>query len=70
MKLMYTGPNKLREAFNRIAATVLTLYAVGGSSVYVSTKTGHPSADIATGRSQPTALEQIIMGLADKGDKK
>lgn len=57
---MYKGTNKLRRNLNRIAAAGLILYAGGGSSNN-SIKTGHPSADIATGRSQPTELEKMLI---------
>ncbi len=65
MELTYKGPNKLRRELNEIAAGLFILYAVAGSS-YNSVNTGHLSADIATGISHPTVLEQIIMDFANK----
>ena len=61
MKYIYEGPNKIRRAFNELAEIALILYAVGGSYINLATMTGHPSADIATGRSQPTTLERAII---------
>lgn len=58
---MYNGPNKTRKTFNEIAAGILSLYVLLGNGYNLLFKTGHPSADIATGRSTPTALEQMIM---------
>lgn len=67
MEYIYKGPNKTREAVNIIGGAVLAFYAslgihpIFGDIYKVATKTGHPSADIATGRSQPTQLEQILI---------
>ena len=61
MENVYKGQNKIRKAINDIAVTALVIYAIGGSYLNLATKTGHPSADIATGRSQPTAIEQILI---------
>lgn len=71
MKLIYDGPNKLRRAINNIAGTILVATTILGADIalthystlshkYCLTKTGHPSADIKTGRSQPTILEKAI----------
>ena len=60
MKFRYEGPNKIRKKLNRIAEAILITYAVLGNFYNLATKTGHPSADIATGRSQPTQLEKMF----------
>ena len=59
MEYEYQGQNKVRKSINAIAKNALILYAVLGSC-YNATKTGHQSADIATGRVQPTALERTL----------
>ena len=41
----------------------LLIYVIGGSS-HNSDKTGHVSADLATGRSQPTKLEKALINWA------
>ena len=61
MKFMYEGPNRLREGINGWAACALILYVLSGNFYNLVNKTGHPSADIATGRSQPTPIERVIM---------
>lgn len=60
MELIYKGNNERRRKFNEIAAGCLILYAIGESSAY-SIKTDHQSADLATGRSQPTRLERLYL---------
>ena len=63
METIYKGPNKARKAFNETAAGILTAYVLIMNGYNLMFKTGHPSADLATGRSQPTALEQMIMDI-------
>lgn len=54
---MYEGQNKLRKEFNELASSALIIYAALGSCYNLANKTGHQSADLATGRSTPTRLE-------------
>lgn len=69
MKFEYTGNNKIRKTFNEYAKAALVLYATLGSAYNLAFKTGHQSVDLATGRSQPTAIEQMILDKFE-GDKK
>lgn len=66
---MYNGPNKLRKTFNKIATGVIGLYVLIGNGYNITSKTGHPSVDIATGRSTPTALEQMLMDSVKENKK-
>lgn len=58
MEIRYTGSNKIRKRLNDLAGTALVGYALVGNSINLTTKTGHPSADIATGITQPSSLER------------
>ena len=51
---------------NFMRKATLVLYIVGMNCYNVETKTGHVSADIATGRSQPTVLESALIDLVKK----
>ncbi|MBS3091432.1 hypothetical protein J4217_03235 [Candidatus Pacearchaeota archaeon] len=58
LKTLYENARDLTQI---AVVTMGTIYFVGGCAHNVFTKTGHPSADIATGRSQPTRLERFIV---------
>ncbi len=60
MKYKYQGQNKIRKAVNDIVETALIAYVIAGS-FYNLPMTGHLSSDIATGLTQPTALEQVLI---------
>jgi len=62
MESKYNIAKRAYEITKGVAGAALVVYVIGGSAVN-ATKTGHPSADIATGISQPTALERMLMDL-------
>ena len=66
MKMLYEGTNKLRENINNLAYALFLAYAIGGCAYNLATKTGHPSADIVTGITKPTALEQVLIDAVNK----
>jgi len=61
MKIIYNGPNQLRRIINYAGATTFAIFCAGYTALNNAVFTGHPSADIVTGRSQPTAIEKIII---------
>lgn len=58
-----TRYERLKENFKGFAKIGLLLYVVSGCNYINATKTGHQSADLATGRSQPTKLEKTLINF-------
>ena len=63
MEIKYQEPTryqKVKENVKKVVIIAAILYSVGGSALYAD-KTGHQSADLTTGISQPTKLEKFIL---------
>ena len=63
------GENNYANRKNIITSTVLAtalLYILAGSSYNFIAKTGHPSADIATGKVEVGYVEKAILLAIDK----
>ena len=62
MENKYADYASWKSTLKALGKVALAAYVIGGS-VYNSDKTGHPSADLATGRSQPTKLEKTLINF-------
>lgn len=61
MKNTHNLYERTKQSVKDLAVTGLIIYALVGNSYNLINKTGHQSADLATGRSNPTALECFVI---------
>ena len=63
METKYEEPTtyqRIKRKAKKVAVIAAVLYSIVGSELYAD-KTGHPSADLTAGISQPTKLEKAIL---------
>ena len=63
MKNTQTIYERVKQNVKYTIMTGAVLYTLIGNSYILTTKTGHQSADLATGRSTPIHLEQFALNF-------